>query len=153
MVKINFDNSNAKKVKDENEKEIIYFEESKALPTRIRYSIINTDHKKIGYIEKIRNNFGLFDLPQIVISMNDADKIVLKKDIKELKDIYDITGNGISIIGNWGGPSFNIFQKETMLASVEVKKEEIGRTYLVDIIDKSNEEQVICILFALNWIM
>lgn len=40
-----------------------------------------------------------------------------------------------------------------MLASVEVKKEEIGRTYLADIIDKSNEEQVICILFALNWIM
>lgn len=51
----------------------------------------------------------MFNLPQIVISMNDADKIVLKKDIKELKDIYDITGNGISIIDNWGGPSFNIF--------------------------------------------
>lgn len=151
-MRISFKNFDNPKVTDENGKEIISFEKSKALPTRSRYSIINTNHQKIGKIERIRNNFGLFNLPQIVISVNN-DKIIIRKDIKELKDIYEIIGNGFSIIGNWNGPHFNISKNEKVVASVNVEKEETGAAYLVDIIDKANEEQVICILFALSWIM
>ncbi|MDZ7542901.1 hypothetical protein ACH36K_11345 [Clostridium sp. MB05] len=151
-MRISFKSFNEPNVTDENGKEIISFEKSKALPTRVCYSVINANHEKIGKIERIRNTFGLFDLPRIVISVNN-DKITIRKDIKELRDIYEITGSGFSIIGNWYGPHFNISKSEKVLASVDVEKEESESTYLVDIIDKSNTEQIICILFALSWIM
>lgn len=140
------------KVTDENGKEIISFEEAKALPTRACYSIIDSNHKKIGKIEKSRYNFGVIDLPKIVISIN-TDEITIQKDVNELVDSYELTGSGFSIAGNVSGPHFNILQNEKVIASVDIDKEEAGDAYLVDIIDKSNENQVICILFALSWIM
>lgn len=155
MSRIRFKGFTESKVTDENGKEFISFEKSKALPTRSCYSVINANHQKIGKIERISNNFGLyglFNLPKIVISVNN-DKITIRKDIKEFRDIYEIMGNDFSIIGNWRGPHFNISKNEKVLALVDVQKEEIGKTYLVDIIDNSNEEQVICILFALSWII
>ena len=72
--------------------------------------------------------------------------------MKELKDVYEIEGNGFSIIGNWFGPTFSITKNEKVVASVKVEQEELGRSYLADIIDKSNEEQIISILFAVSWI-
>lgn len=149
---INFKSFNEPKATDEGGKDIIIFEKSKALPTRSCYSVINANNKKIGYIERTRSNFGLFELPQIVISVNN-DKIVIKKDIKELKDIYEITGSGFSIIGSWDGPHLNILKNEEVVASVDVQKEEAGSYYLANVIDKSNQENIICILFALNWII
>ena len=140
------------KVTDENGEEIISFKKSIALPTRSRYSIINTNNENIGTIEKMRYNFGLVDLPQIDISVNN-DKIRIKREMKELKEFYEITGSDFSIVGNLLGSHFNINKNEKVVASVTIEKEEIGRNYLADIIDKSNEEQVICILFALSWIM
>ncbi|MDU5109522.1 MAG: hypothetical protein E6248_03685 [Clostridium sp.] len=151
-MRVIFKSFNEPTVTDENGKEIISFEKSKALPTRECYSVINSNNEKIGKIERIRNNFGLFDLPRIVISVNN-DKIIIRKDIKEFKDIYEITGNGFSILGNLDGPHFNISESEKVIASVTVEKEELGQRYLADIIDKSTEKQVICILFALSWIM
>lgn len=151
-MRVIFKSFNEPNATDENGKEIISFEKSKALPTRECYSVINSNNEKIGKIERIRNNFGLFDLPKIVISVNN-DKITIRKDIKEFKDIYEITGNGFSIIGNLDGPHFNISKDEKVIASVTIEKEELGQGYLTDIIDKSTEEQVICILFALDWIM
>lgn len=151
-MRVIFKSFNEPNATDENGKEIISFEKSKALPTRECYSVINFNNEKIGKIERIRNNFGLFDLPKIVISVNN-DKITIRKDIKEFKDIYEITGNGFSILGNLDGSHFNIFKNEKVIASVTIEKEELGQGYLADIIDKSTEEQVICILFALDWIM
>lgn len=139
-------------VTDENGEEIISFKKTIALPTRSRYSIINANNEEIGAIERIRYNFGLLNLPQIDITVNN-DEITIKKDMKELKEFYEIMGSDFSIVGNWFGPQFNINKNEKVVASVTVEKEEIGRSYLADIIDKSNEEQVICILFALSWIM
>lgn len=151
-MRVIFKSFNEPNATDKNGKEIISFEKSKALPTRECYSVINSNNEKIGKIERIRNNFGLFDLPKIVISVNN-DKITIRKDIKEFKDIYEITGNGFSILGNLDGPHFNIFKNEKVIASVTIEKEELGQGYWTDIIDKSTEEQVICILFALDWIM
>lgn len=154
MIRINFKNFkgfNDSKITDANGKEIINFEKVKALPTRACYSIVNANHEKIGRIEKRRYNFGLVDLPQIIISVNN-DKIEIQKDMKELKEFYEIKGSNFSISGNWDGPQFNISKNEKVLASVNVQKEESGGTYLVDIIDKANENQVLCILFALSWI-
>ena len=140
------------KVTDENGEEIITFKKSIALPTRSRYSIINANNENIGTIEKMRYNFGLVDLPQIDISVNN-DEIRIKRDMKELKEFYEIMGSDFSIVGNLFGPHFNINKNEKVVASITIEKEEIGRSYLADIIDKSNEEQVVCILFALSWIM
>ena len=151
MIKVNFKNFSELNVTDENGKEIISFKKSKALPTRERYTVINANQEKIGSIEKIRYNFGLVNLPQIVISVNN-DEIEIKKDMKELKEFYEITGSEFTIVGKWR-EHFNISKNEKVLATVDVQNEEVGRTYLTDIIDKSNEEQVICILFALSWIM
>ena len=89
MIRINFKNFkgfNDSKVTDANGKEIISFEKVKALPTRACYSIVNANHEKIGRIEKRRYNFGLVDLPQIIISINN-DKIEIQKDMKELKHV------------------------------------------------------------------
>ena len=151
-MRVIFKSFNEPNVTDEKGNKIMSFEKSKALPTRECYSVINSNNEKIGKIERFRNNFGLFDLPKIVISVNN-EKITIRKDIKELKDIYEITGNEFSIPGNCNGPQFNISKSEKVIASVTVEKEELGQRYLADIIDKSNEEQVICILFALDWIM
>lgn len=149
---INFKNFNAQTVTDENDKEIISFKKSIALPTRVRYSVVNANHENIGSLERIRNNFGLFNLPRIVITVND-DKIEIRKDIVQLRDVYEISGSGFSIVGNLNGPSFNILKNENVLASVNVQNAESGSFYLVDIIDKSKVAQVICILFALSWIL
>ena len=83
-MKVNFKGLKNSAVKDENGKEILSFEKSKALPTRECYSIINVQQEKIGTIERIRSNFGLVNSPKIVISLNN-DKITIKKDIKELE--------------------------------------------------------------------
>nr|WP_278678762.1 hypothetical protein [Clostridium paraputrificum] len=149
MIRINF---KEQIVKDEKGKEIISFEKAKALPTRSCYSVINPNHEKIGKIEKSRYNFGLVDLPKIDISIN-GDKITIRKDMQELKEIYEITGSGFSIIGDFTGPHFNISKNEKVIASVTIDKEETDNSYLVDIINKSNENHIICILFALSWII
>lgn len=151
-MKITFKSSNEQKVTDENGKEILSFKKSKALPTREQYSIINPHNEKIGYIEKIRSNFGLFDLPQIVISINN-DEVVVKKDIQQFNNVYEISSNDLSIIGNLDSPQFSICKNEKILASIAVEKEEVGRSYLIDIADKSSEEKLISILFGLNWII
>ena len=140
------------KVTDEYGKEIISFKKTIALPTRASYSVINANNENIGNIERIRENFGLVNLPQIDIKVNN-DKITIKKDMKELKEFYEIIGSDFSIVGSWFGPQFTINKNEKVVASVTVEKEEIGRSYFTDIIDKSSEAQVICILFALSWIM
>lgn len=152
MVKVlNMKGSNEPKVirvTEEDGTNVISFKKSPALPTRVRYLITNNNNEKIGTIEKSRSNFSIVNLPEINISIND-DKIKIKKSMKELKDVYEIEGNGFSIIGNWFGPTFSITKNEKVVASV---KEELGRSYLADIIDKSNEEQIISILFAVSWI-
>ncbi|GAB6169804.1 hypothetical protein JCM1393_22640 [Clostridium carnis] len=140
------------KVTDENGKYILSLKKSMALPTRSRYSIVNNNNENIGIIEKTRANFSIVDFPEINILIND-DKIKIKKDMKELKDVYEIIGSGFSVVGNWFGPTFNITKNENLVASVNVEEEEIGRGYLADIIDKSNEEEIICILLSLSWIM
>lgn len=131
---------------------ILSLKKSIALPTRARYSIVNYNNESIGTVEKSRANFSPVNLPEINIAIND-DKIKVKKDIKELIDVYEIEGSGFSIIGNWFGPTFNITKNEKVVASVNVEQEELGRSYLANIIDKSNEEEIICILFAISWIM
>ncbi|SCJ38652.1 Uncharacterised protein [uncultured Clostridium sp.] len=155
MVKVlNMKGSNEPKlinVTEEDGTNIISLKKSPALPTRVRYLITNNNNEKIGTIEKSRSNFSIVNLPEINISIND-DKIKLKKDMKELKDIYEIEGSGFSIIGNWFGPTFNITKNEKVIAFVKVEQEELGRSYLADIIDKSNEEQIISILFAVSWL-
>lgn len=154
MVKIGFESYeglNESKVTDEVGKVIISFKKTIAVPTRSCYSVINNNNEKIGKIEKSRYNFGLVNLPEINISIND-DKITVKKDMRELKDIYEIMGSDFSINGHWDGPNFTILKNEKVIASVDVEKDEDRGTYSVNIIDKSNEEQVICILFALSWI-
>lgn len=151
MIKVNFKEFNELNVTDENGKGIISFKKSKALPTRERYLVINANDERIGSIEKIRYNFGLVNLPEIDIKINN-DKIKIKKDMQELKEFYEITGSEFSIDGKWR-EQFNISKSKKVLATVNVQNEEMGPTYLVDVIDKSNEEQVICILFALSWIM
>ncbi|MEG0502537.1 MAG: hypothetical protein RR525_09975, partial [Cellulosilyticaceae bacterium] len=140
---------------DENGKEIIRFEKSKALPTQSCYAVMNANHEKIGKIQRMNNNFApysMVNLPRIVISLND-DEMIVRKDIRELQEIYEVIGNDFSIVGNWKGPHFDIFKNEKVVASVEVQQEEIGKTYLADIIDQSNEEQIIGILFAVSWII
>ena len=154
MIKINFINFkglNELKVTDDNGKEIISFEKARALPTHACYSNFNDSHEKIGKIEKSRYNFGLVDLPEIVIYVNN-DKIKVRRDMKELKEFYEITESEFSISGIWDGPQFDISKNEKVLASVYVEKKELSGTYLVNIIDKTNKEQVLCILFALSWI-
>lgn len=155
MVKVlNMKGSNEPKlinVTEEDGTNVISFKKSPALPTRVRYLITNNNNEKIGTIEKSRSNFSIVNLPEINISIND-DKIKIKKSMKELKDVYEIEGNGFSIIGNWFGPTFSITKNEKVVASVKVEQEELGRSYLADIIDKSNEEQIISILFAVSWI-
>lgn len=155
MVKVlNMKGSNEPKVINVTEEDganVISFKKSPALPTRVRYLITNNNNEKIGTIEKSRSNFSIVNLPEINISIND-DKIKIKKSMKELKDVYEIEGNGFSIIGNWFGPTFSITKNEKVVASVKVEQEELGRSYLADIIDKSNEEQIISILFAVSWI-
>ena len=91
MIKVNFKEFNELNVTDENGKGIISFKKSKALPTRERYLIINANDERIGSIEKIRYNFGLVNLPEIDIKINN-DKIKIKKDMQELKEFYEITG-------------------------------------------------------------
>lgn len=138
-------------ITNEDGTNVVSLKKSPALPTRVRYIISNNNNEKIGTIEKSRSNFSIVNLPEINISIND-DKIKLKKDMQELKDIYEIEGSGFSIVGTWFGPTFNITKNEKVIASVKVEQEELGRSYLADIIDKSNEEQIISILFAVSWI-
>ena len=151
-MKITFKKSTEQKIVDEKGIEVLSFVKSKALPTRECYSVINGRNENIGKIEKLRNNFGLFDLPKVVISVNDSE-VVFRKEIQELKDIFEISGDGISITGNLYGPEFNILKDEKLLASINVEKEELGYSYLVDVRDKSNEEQILSILFGINWII
>ena len=129
MVKVlNMKGSNEPKVINVTEEDgtnVISFKKSPALPTRVRYLITNNNNEKIGTIEKSRSNFSIVNLPEINISIND-DKIKIKKSMKELKDVYEIEGNGFSIIGNWFGPTFNITKNEKVVASVK----EIGRAHV-----------------------
>ena len=150
-MKVNFKGFKNSAVKDENGKEILSFEKSKALPTRECYSIINVQQEKIGTIERIRSNFGLVNSPKIVISLNN-DKITIKKDIKELREVYEITGNDISIIGDWNGINFKISKNNQVLATIDVENQESEKNYVVDVIDQSNLEEVLSIVFALCWI-
>ena len=150
-MKVNFKGFKNSEVKDESGKEILSFEKAKALPTKECYSIINKQQKKIGRIEKSRSNFGLIEAPEIIISLNNH-KITIKKDIKELREVYEITGNEISISGDWNGASFKIFKKNQVLATIDVENQESEKNYIVDVTDQSNLEEVLSIVFALSWI-
>ena len=150
-MKVNFKGFNDSVVKDESGKEILSFEKSKTLPTRECYSIINTQQEKVGNIERSRSNFGLVESPKIIISLNN-DKITIKKDIKELREVYEITGSDISIIGDWNRGSFKISKGNQILAAIDVDNQELEKNYVVDVVDQSNLEEVLSIVFALSWI-
>lgn len=150
-MKVNFKGFKDSVVKDESGKEILGFEKSKTLPTRECYSIINTQQEKVGNIERSRSNFGLVESPKIIISLNN-DKITIKKDIKELREVYEITGSDISIIGDWNRGSFKISKGNQILAAIDVDNQELEKNYVVDVVDQSNLEEVLSIVFALSWI-
>lgn len=150
-MKIHFKGFNNPKVIDENGREVIKFKKVIALPTRERYDVINDNNEKVGYIERIRYNFGLVDLPTVVVSIND-EKFKIEKDMRELKEFIEFKGSEVSITGNIYGPHFNILQGEKIIASVDVKQEEFKYSYLVDISDTSNTAKIISILFVLSWI-
>ena len=138
-MKVNFKGFKDSVVKDESGKEILGFEKSKTLPTRQCYSIINTQQEKVGNIERSRSNFGLVESPKIIISLNN-DKITIKKDIKELREVYEITGSDISIIGDWNRGSFKISKGNQILAAIDVDNQELEKNYVVDVVDQSNLE-------------
>lgn len=150
-MKVNFKGFKDSTVKDESGKEVLSFEKAKALPTRVCYSLVNTQKEKVGKIEKTRSNFGLVEAPEIVISLKD-NKITIKKDIRELKEVYEITGNNISISGDWNGPRFNISKDNQVLATINVENQDSEKNYVVDIGDIVNLEEAVSIVFALSWI-
>ena len=58
----------------------------------------------------------------------------IKKDIKELREVYEITGNEISISGDWNGASFKIFKKNKVLATIDVENQESIKYKLIKIL-------------------
>lgn len=150
MKKLNFKSFREPKVTDENGTEVIKFEKAKAIPTRECISILNSNNEKVGSIEKIRSNFGLFNLPKVIITVGE-DKIEFQKDIQQMRECFEIEGGGISINGNVSGPEFSIIKNEKEIALINIQREE--GNYLINIIDEENEAQAMSIVFVISWIV
>lgn len=120
----------------------------KALPTRKKRLILDADGEKIGDITKIRNSFGLVDLPKYHLKVKNFTEIIFSKEMKSFESFYEITGEEIALNGNWLGDRFELLKNDLVLSRIERQ----SNHYTIEIVDDSLQELIISVLFCISWI-
>lgn len=138
-------------IKDDGNNVRYHAKETVALPTRQRYTLLDGSEKRIGSVEKMRNNFGLYNLPRYNISTQNADILVMK-DIKQFHAVYDVEGEDIAINGDWLSRDFTIEKSGNTIAQVHDCMLDNKKGYEVDLLEPAHEELIACFMLAIIWI-
>lgn len=124
--------------------------EEKTLSTRQKYILSDSEDQKVGEINKIRNSFGLFNLPQYHIEAAGWSEVVIKKEMQELRENYQIQGEGLSIQGDWWSRNFSVYKGDEKIAVVKEPQPERRKGFEIEEISSSDERLVVCFLAGIH---
>lgn len=145
------DNEKVSTIKDDANNTQYHVDEAKSLPTTKSYVVTNENNNRVGKVEKVRNNFGLYNLPRFHVK-TEKENIEILKEMKEFKEEYEILGEEIAIQGDWLSKDFEIHKMDKPIAAVcsHVSNSEEG--YEVEVLDESYESLIVCFMVAIIWI-
>ncbi|GAX47788.1 LURP-one-related/scramblase family protein [Pseudolactococcus reticulitermitis] len=119
------------------------------IPTREKYIITYETSRTIGEIKRLRNSFGLYDLPRYTLSFDNKKEVTVRKDMEQFHSKYVIDGQYISIKGEFLGDVFSIYIKEKKYVTVRVEKNRNDFTFNLDISDEGMDELLIGFIYIL----
>ena len=121
----------------------------RTLPTRQKYTITDDTNQTVGEIKRLRNNFGLYDLPRYALSLHKQEVVTVIKEMEQFQSKYVINGAGIAIQGEFLSDAFSVSIKEKSYATVTVEKAQDGFAFHLNINDTSQNELLIGFIYLL----
>lgn len=137
---------------NENLEVILQFKKNITIPTRERYDILDSKSQSIGKVEKLRNNFGLVNLPRIVIKTA-SHKIELIKEMKAFRESYEIYSKEFSTKGEWNAPEFTILKNAEPTAIIAKMPDTSENQYKITLLNLDDQQEVFAIVFAVSWVL
>lgn len=120
-----------------------------ALPTRKKYILTDNNGHIVGEIKRLRNNFGLYDLPRYDLNVHGKEKITVMKDMAQFHANYVVKGQDISLKGELLGDAFSVYIKEKKYADVQVNRQEDEMIFHLNIEDDSRNDLLIGFMYML----
>lgn len=137
-------------VQDENQNVKYYVTEMKTLLTRRNFLIFDAEKKQLGKISRIRNSFGLYDLPRYQIRVDGWKEIEIKKDMREFKEEYLVKGEELAIKGDSTNKNFSIYQGTKKVASIQKPDLNNKEVWEITIVEESLEKLIICFIIGIS---
>ncbi len=119
------------------------------LPTRKKYIITDDTDQPLGDIKRLRNNFGLYDLPRYALSLHKHEAVTVIKNMAQFHSKYVITGAGLAIQGELLSDAFSVTINEKEYASVTVEKAQDDFAFHLNISDTSQNDLLIGFIYLL----
>lgn len=119
------------------------------IPTRKKYIITDANKDIVGKIKRLRNNFGLYDLPRYALSLDNQEVVTIIKDMAQFHSKYVINGADISIKGEFLGAAFSVCIKDKAYMAVSVEKDQEDFTFSLKIFDESRNDLLIGFVYML----
>lgn len=138
---------------NEEGKTVLLFEKTKALPTREAYEVKDGVGQKLGKIEKIRSNFGLVDLPRIVIKLRSKETIEILKEMEAFKEYYQLHSDVFFIEGDCDSANFSIQKEGETAAIITTLEENSENRYEMELLLEDCKVEIMSILFSIVWVL
>lgn len=121
------------------------------IPTRKKYIVQNESGFELGKIRKLRNNFGMVDLPQYYISVEGHEEVSIIKVMEQFKIKYKIDSKTLTLNGDFLKNEFNLLINNIHVAHVEViKKENSEFSFHILISNEDYNHLIISFMFAIS---